>query len=124
MLGSIRLELRPQEQRNCRTITLLLNTPIVYFSYNGQLILNPALAENRVYICNVVNDIVRRYDVDGLHIDDYFYPYPAAGFTIDGCREFRTEQQWQLPIKVIGEEIMLISLSNNCLTPFIVQSHG
>ena len=59
------------------------------FSYNGQLILNPALAENRVYICNVVNDIVRRYDVDGLHIDDYFYPYPAAGFTIDDDREFR-----------------------------------
>ena len=59
------------------------------FSYNGQLILNPALAENRVYICNVVNDIVRRYEVDGLHIDDYFYPYPAAGFTIDDDREFR-----------------------------------
>ena len=32
MLGSIRLELRPQEQRNCRTITLLLNTLIVYLA--------------------------------------------------------------------------------------------
>ena len=27
-------------------------------------------------------DIVRRYDVDGLHIDDYFYPYPVPGLPI------------------------------------------
>ena len=26
---------------------------------------------------NVVYDIVKRYDVDGIHIDDYFYPYPS-----------------------------------------------
>ena len=26
-------------------------------------------------------DVVRRYDVDGVHFDDYFYPYPAAGAT-------------------------------------------
>ena len=26
----------------------------------------------------VVRDVVRRYDVDGVHIDDYFYPYPIA----------------------------------------------
>lgn len=52
------------------------------FSYDGQYILNPALAVNREYICKVVDDIVRRYDVDGLHIDDYFYPYPVAGIAI------------------------------------------
>lgn len=46
------------------------------FAYAGQLILNPALKENRDYICRVVDDIVSRYDVDGLHMDDYFYPYP------------------------------------------------
>ena len=52
------------------------------FEYDGQYILNPAYDENRQYICHVVGDILRRYDVDGLHIDDYFYPYPAAGCTI------------------------------------------
>ncbi len=26
----------------------------------------------------VIADVVRRYDVDGIHIDDYFYPYPVA----------------------------------------------
>lgn len=52
------------------------------FEYDGQYILNPAYDENRRYICHVVGDILRRYDVDGLHIDDYFYPYPAAGAVI------------------------------------------
>ena len=37
------------------------------------------MPENRQFICQVAADIVRRYDVDGLHIDDYFYPYPVAG---------------------------------------------
>ena len=31
------------------------------------------------FICRVVRDIVGRYDVDAIHMDDYFYPYPAAG---------------------------------------------
>ena len=52
------------------------------FPYDNQLILNPGLQENRDYICSVVADIVERYDVDGIHYDDYFYPYPAAGEVI------------------------------------------
>ncbi|HJL02099.1 MAG TPA: family 10 glycosylhydrolase [Polyangiaceae bacterium LLY-WYZ-15_(1-7)] len=31
----------------------------------------------------VVRDILRRYDVDGLHFDDYFYPYPESGVPFD-----------------------------------------
>lgn len=59
------------------------------FPYDGLFILNPGLQENRDYICEVVSDIVRRYDVDGLHIDDYFYPYPVAGVPIPDEREFQ-----------------------------------
>ena len=58
------------------------------FSYDGLRILNPGIAANRDYICQVVEDIVRRYDVDGIHIDDYFYPYPAAGQQIPDDKEF------------------------------------
>lgn len=61
------------------------------FSYDGQYILNPALRENREYICQVVDDIVSRYDVDGLHIDDYFYPYPVAGQPIPDQRNFQQD---------------------------------
>jgi len=58
------------------------------FKYDGLYILNPGQKVNRDYICQIAADIVSRYDVDGLHIDDYFYPYPAAGQTIPDQAEF------------------------------------
>jgi uncharacterized lipoprotein YddW (UPF0748 family) len=47
--------------------------------YGTQLFFDPGLPENRAFICEVVRDIVTRYDVDAIHMDDYFYPYPIAG---------------------------------------------
>ncbi|MFA3781815.1 family 10 glycosylhydrolase [Melioribacteraceae bacterium 4301-Me] len=41
--------------------------------------LNPGLPEVRKYVLRIVMDIVERYDVDGIHFDDYFYPYPEYG---------------------------------------------
>lgn len=59
-----------------------IKNPGGMFAYDGQLIMNPGQPANRTYICKVAADIVRRYDVDGFHIDDYFYPYPVAGLAI------------------------------------------
>lgn len=59
------------------------------FEYDELLIFDPGLAENRDYICGVAADIVKRYDVDGLHIDDYFYPYPAGGKQIPDEQTFK-----------------------------------
>lgn len=53
--------------------------PYRYVRYNGQILYDPAYPENRDEICRVVEDICTRYDVDAIHIDDYFYPYPAKG---------------------------------------------
>ena len=63
------------------------------FEYDGLTLLNPALKENRDYICQVVTDILERYDVDGLHIDDYFYPYPVAGVNIPDDAYFMANPQ-------------------------------
>lgn len=52
------------------------------FDYDGLKILNPGIPENRDFICLVAKDIVSRYDIDGIHMDDYFYPYPAPGQVI------------------------------------------
>ena len=38
--------------------------------------LDPGLPMVRDYVTSVIYDIVSRYDVDGIHADDYFYPYP------------------------------------------------
>ena len=56
--------------------------PDRFFDYDGLLLFDPGCPENRDYICQVACDIVRRYDVDGIHMDDYFYPYPVAGVPI------------------------------------------
>lgn len=43
-------------------------------SYGGKLYYNPAVKEVRTLIINGVEEIVKNYDVDGIHFDDYFYP--------------------------------------------------
>ena len=63
-----------------------------FFEYDGLILFDPGLPENHRYICKVVTDIVRRYDIDGLHIDDYFYPYPVAGVSIPDQRTFESHR--------------------------------
>lgn len=91
--------------------------PYSYFVYDNQYILNPALKENRDYICKVADDIVARYDIDGFHIDDYFYPYPAPGQIIPDQAYYETSRggftnigDWRrnnvnLFVKQLGETI-------------------
>ncbi len=81
--------------------THVANTrPGSVFAYAEQLILDPASRENRDYICRVADDIVSRYDIDGFHIDDYFYPYPAPGEVIPDQEAFRRDARG---LKNIGD---------------------
>ena len=68
---------------------VIVRHPEWTFTYDGLTLLNPAFKECRDYICDVVKDIVERYDIDGLHIDDYFYPYPVAGIEIPDDAQYR-----------------------------------
>lgn len=45
--------------------------------FEDKVWLDPGLPEVRSYSTKVIMDVVARYDVDGIHIDDYFYPYPT-----------------------------------------------
>jgi uncharacterized lipoprotein YddW (UPF0748 family) len=45
--------------------------------YGAQVWLDPGEPDAREHSMRVVTDIVRRYDIDGIHMDDYFYPYPV-----------------------------------------------
>lgn len=79
--------INPFRAKTKGTKELALNHPYVkhperFFEYDGLYLFDPGLNENRRYICQIAADIVRRYDVDGIHMDDYFYPYPVAGMTI------------------------------------------
>ena len=76
--------------------------PMNCFAYDELFILNPGIAENRDYICEVAKDIVTRYDVDGIHMDDYFYPYPVKGEGIpddelfyDNSNGLKNQNDWR-----------------------------
>jgi uncharacterized lipoprotein YddW (UPF0748 family) len=51
--------------------------PTIVKEYGGYLWLDPGAEEAAKQSLAVFNDVVKRYDVDGIHIDDYFYPYPV-----------------------------------------------
>ncbi len=81
---------------------IAVRKPMNCFAYDDLFILNPGIAENRDYICEVAKDIVTRYDVDGIHMDDYFYPYPVKGESIpddelfyDNSNGLKNQNDWR-----------------------------
>jgi uncharacterized lipoprotein YddW (UPF0748 family) len=50
--------------------------PSVVKRYGSYLWMDPGEPTVRAHTTRVILDVVRRYDIDGVHIDDYFYPYP------------------------------------------------
>ncbi|MBL7828965.1 MAG: family 10 glycosylhydrolase [Saprospiraceae bacterium] len=54
-----------------------------FFKYGKRWYFNPASPSVRQYLNNIVKDVVIRYDVDGIHFDDYFYPYKESGLNLD-----------------------------------------
>ncbi len=63
--------------------------PERFIAYDGQLFFDPGQPKNREYICKIVTDIVKNYDVDAIHMDDYFYPYPVGGVAFNDDKSFR-----------------------------------
>ena len=58
------------------------------FAYDGKLYYDPGVPQAREFSTAAIMDAVSRYDVDGVHLDDYFYPYPADGKPIPDERTF------------------------------------
>lgn len=71
---------------------LTTQKPEWFFQYENSTYFNPGIPEVRAYIAGIVTDIARRYDIDGIHFDDYFYPYPIKGKPIDDLASFRAHQ--------------------------------
>lgn len=56
--------------------------------YGNLLIFRPAIPEVRQHLVNVIDEICTNYDVDGIHFDDYFYPYPDGKNSLDDQGDF------------------------------------
>ncbi|GAB7050370.1 glycoside hydrolase family 10 protein [Catenuloplanes indicus] len=52
---------------------------VVYPSENGRFYFNPGVPEARAFVEDSMLEAVEKYDVDGVHFDDFFYPYPEDG---------------------------------------------
>ena len=67
--------------------------PTAVYQYGNQRWMDPGLkaVQDRTY--NVIMDVVKRYDVDGIHLDDYFYPYPISGKPFPDGNTYSTYQR-------------------------------
>jgi uncharacterized lipoprotein YddW (UPF0748 family) len=111
--------------------------------FGNLYILNPGLPEVRDYNVRVVADIVSRYDVDGIHFDDYFYPYPPDNMTAnvtnnalddkafqDDPRGFTNKNDWRrdnvdIQMKAISDTIHALNPKIKFgISPFGIWKNG
>lgn len=64
--------------------------PDWFITYGKTKFFDPALPQTRNFVAKVVADIVRRYDIDAIHMDDYFYPYRISGVEFPDGESFKS----------------------------------
>ena len=74
--------------------------PDWFFKYDGKKLFNPGIPEVRSYIIKTILNVVDHYDIDGVHFDDYFYPYAIKGQIIN---DFDTFKKYNDGIKSIDD---------------------
>ena len=70
----------------------------VVLDKKGAMILNPAKEEVKQFIVDSMVELISNYDVDGIHFDDYFYPYAGLDENCDDSKQFneRENKHWTL----------------------------
>lgn len=63
--------------------------PEWFLKYGDKRYFDPGNKAGQDFVVKVIRDIVRRYDIDGMHFDDYFYPYKIAGKEFPDSRSFQ-----------------------------------
>lgn len=79
----------PAEKSQAAASHISRARPDLVRRYGQFLWMDPGDPAVRQQTVRVVLDVVRRYDVDGVHIDDYFYPYPEGGADFPDETTFR-----------------------------------
>jgi uncharacterized lipoprotein YddW (UPF0748 family) len=57
-------------------------------NYDGKAIIDPGIPDAREYVISVIADVVKRYDIDAVHLDDYFYPYRVPKQQFNDTKSF------------------------------------
>lgn len=88
-INPYRVTLAQNKMEDLAATHLYRQHPERFWEYRGQWYFEPGLDETRQWLCNVVADLVTRYDIQGVHMDDYFYPYPDRKIALPDSLCFR-----------------------------------
>ncbi len=90
------------EDKNWAANSVVKTHPDWIINYDNKKYINPGLPEARQYVVDSITEIVLNYDVDAIHIDDYFYPYMSGNtkFPDDNAfnkykAEFKDVKDWR-----------------------------
>lgn len=97
---------------------LFFKKPELFLTYGKSRYFNPGYKETRDFVSSVVGEIVRKYKIQAVHMDDYFYPYKIVGQEFPDQqafakepRQFKDKDDWRrdnvdLIIKQIRDTII------------------
>jgi len=74
--------------------------PLYTHLFDNKLFLDPGFPQVRAHIINVIMEVVRKYDIDAIHFDDYFYPYPIRGRKYPDVETFKKLGKGYYPNKL------------------------
>lgn len=86
--------------QNKTTVDHISNVhPEWFLTYGKTKYFDPGLPQTRDFVAKVVSDVVRRYDIDAIHMDDYFYPYRIANVDFPDDKTFASHPRGFAPEK-------------------------
>jgi uncharacterized lipoprotein YddW (UPF0748 family) len=63
--------------------------PQWFINYGGKKYFDPGIPDVRTYVTDIVCDVVKKYDIDAVHFDDYFYPYKIGNSVFNDSKSYK-----------------------------------
>lgn len=99
----------PTSQRyRLSPMSVAVQHPDWVFEYKGTVYLDPGNPGVRQHVTDTVREIIAKYDVDGIHFDDYFYPYDyplPRGEQRDGEVASQRRENVNMLVRMVAEEV-------------------
>lgn len=64
-------------------------------TYGGKLYYNPGIPEARQFVIDSILEVVSNYNIDGVHLDDYFYPYPEKAIDFPDDNLYKSNKRYE-----------------------------
>jgi uncharacterized lipoprotein YddW (UPF0748 family) len=97
--------------------------PEWFLTYGDTKYFDPANKQAQAFVVKVISDIVQRYDIDAIHMDDYFYPYRIPGKEFPDESSYRksgsnlSKPDWRR--SNVDSIILMISTSIKRIKPYV-----